>query len=75
MVFYNFLLTYIFLLYNSIYFDIPRDEIENKYAKPPSDFIILDDGSRIHYRDEGNLMVQQSFYYMVLPLLCLVLKN
>ena len=44
----------VFLLYNSIYFDIPRDEIEKKYAKPPSDFIILDDGSRIHYRDEGN---------------------
>ena len=49
-----FFLLIFFLLYNSIYFDIPRDEIENKYAKPPSDFIILDDGSRIHYRDEGN---------------------
>ena len=41
-------------LYNSIYFDVPRNEIVSKYAKGPSEFIKLKDGSLIHIRDEGN---------------------
>lgn len=33
--------------------DIPRHELEAKYATPPSRFISLPDGARIHYRDRG----------------------
>ena len=41
-------------IYNSIYFDIPRNEIVSKHAKGASDFLELADGSKIHFRDEGN---------------------
>ena len=42
------------MIYSGIYIDIPRDELEKKYAKPPSKFLNLPDGTRIHYRDEGS---------------------
>ena len=35
-----------------IYRDLPSDELERKYATPPSQFIEVD-GVRFHYRDEG----------------------
>jgi pimeloyl-ACP methyl ester carboxylesterase len=35
-----------------IYRDIPTDELELKYASPPSQFVEVD-GVRFHYRDEG----------------------
>lgn len=34
--------------------DIPRSALELKYAKPPSEFIMLPDGARAHVRDQGN---------------------
>ena len=48
------LILVIFGLYNSIYFDIPRNDVVSKHAKGNSEFIELDDGSLIHIRDEGN---------------------
>ena len=44
------------LIYSGIYEHRPfsRDELEKKYAKPPSKFLNLPDGTRIHYRDEGS---------------------
>ncbi len=42
------------IIYLGTYFDIPREELEAKYATGASQFLTLDDGSRIHYRDEGN---------------------
>jgi len=33
--------------------DIPRGDLEAKYAKPPSQFIALPDGARAHVRDQG----------------------
>ena len=44
----------IIAIYNSVYFDIPRNEIISKHAKGASDFLELADGSKIHFRDEGN---------------------
>ena len=44
----------IIAIYNSVYFDIPRNEIISKHAKGTSDFLELADGSKIHFRDEGN---------------------
>ena len=41
-------------IYNSIYFDISRNEIISKHAKGSSEFLVLEDGSKIHFRDEGN---------------------
>ena len=41
-------------IYNSIYFDIPRNEIISKHTKGSSEFLELEDGSKIHFRDEGN---------------------
>ena len=41
-------------IYNSVYFDIPKNEIISKHAKGASDFLELADGSKIHFRDEGN---------------------
>jgi hypothetical protein len=41
-------------IYNSVYFDIPKNEIISKYANSASDFLELADGSKIHFRDEGN---------------------
>ena len=43
-----------FVFLSGIYFDIPRTELEGKYAKPPSQFLDLSDKTRIHYRDEGS---------------------
>ena len=42
-------------IYRGTYFDIPREELESKYAIGASGFLIMDDGARIHYRDEGNV--------------------
>jgi pimeloyl-ACP methyl ester carboxylesterase len=33
--------------------DIPRAVLEAKYAGPPSQFVVLRDGARVHYRDRG----------------------
>ena len=33
--------------------DIPRSVLEAKYATPPSQFVVLPDGARVHYRDRG----------------------
>jgi pimeloyl-ACP methyl ester carboxylesterase len=33
--------------------DIPRSTLETKYAKPPSQFVMLPDGARAHVRDQG----------------------
>jgi pimeloyl-ACP methyl ester carboxylesterase len=33
--------------------DIPRSVLEAKYATPPSQFLTLADGARVHYRDQG----------------------
>ena len=41
-------------IYNSVHFDIPKNEIISKHAKGASDFLELADGSKIHFRDEGN---------------------
>lgn len=32
---------------------IPRNVLEAKYATPPSQFVVLADGARVHYRDRG----------------------
>ena len=32
---------------------IPRAVLEAKYATPPSQFVMLPDGARVHYRDRG----------------------
>ena len=44
----------VFLIYSGTYLDIPREELESRYAIGASQFLNLDDGSIIHYRDEGN---------------------
>ncbi|HEY5237854.1 MAG TPA: alpha/beta hydrolase [Rhizomicrobium sp.] len=33
--------------------DIPRGDLEAKYATPPSQFMTLPDGARVHLRDQG----------------------
>src|SRR5579862_7618402 len=33
--------------------DIPRAVLVAKYARPPSEFMTLADGARIHFRDRG----------------------
>ncbi|MDE2181971.1 MAG: alpha/beta hydrolase [Alphaproteobacteria bacterium] len=33
--------------------EIPRAALEAKYATPPSQFAVLADGTRVHYRDRG----------------------
>ena len=33
--------------------DIPRRVLEAKYLAPPSAFVILNDGARVHYRERG----------------------
>lgn len=33
--------------------DIPRATLEAKYATPPSQFVVLSDGARVHYRIRG----------------------
>ena len=42
------------IIYNSVYFDIPKENVIAKHAKGTSEFIELKDGSLIHVRDEGN---------------------
>ena len=42
-------------IYTGVFFDISREELEQKYATGKSQFINLKDGSRIHYRDEGDI--------------------
>ena len=44
-----------FFIYTGVFFDISRDELEMKYASGNSKFINLKNGSRIHYRDEGDI--------------------
>ena len=39
-----------FLLYSP---DIPRSALEGGYATPPSHFLTLADGARVHFRDRG----------------------
>ena len=34
--------------------DLPADVVDAKYVSPASQFLTLDDGARIHFRDEGN---------------------
>jgi hypothetical protein len=34
--------------------DIPAAEAEALYANEASEFIVLENGQRVHYRDEGN---------------------
>ena len=48
------LIVIVYLIYSSIYFDISRKDLEKKYANNLSQFLELKNGSRIHYRDEGN---------------------
>jgi len=48
------LILLIIVIYNSIYLDIPKNEIISKYANESSKFLELSDGSLIHLRDEGN---------------------
>ena len=33
--------------------DLPADVVDAKYVSPASQFLTLDDGARIHFRDEG----------------------
>ena len=49
-----FIIAFLFVLvYSGLYLDIPREELEAKYATGPSQFLDLPDGARIHFRDEG----------------------
>ncbi|MDG1115104.1 MAG: alpha/beta hydrolase [Pseudomonadales bacterium] len=34
--------------------DLPAEAVDAKYTSPTSQFLTLDDGARIHFRDEGN---------------------
>jgi pimeloyl-ACP methyl ester carboxylesterase len=34
--------------------ELPRDALEAKYAAPPSRFLVLPSGARVHYRDQGS---------------------
>jgi len=47
----------VFLLAVAFWFfsgpDIPRAALEAKYASPPSQFLMLPDGARVHVRDRG----------------------
>lgn len=33
--------------------DIPAAELDARYGTPPSQFLVLEDGTRVHFRDEG----------------------
>ena len=35
-------------------FDIPAEEVDALYTNEESEFMVLDNGARVHYRDEGN---------------------
>ncbi len=44
----------LFGIYGAFYQpDIPRTVLEAKYAGAPSQFVVLRDGARVHYRDRG----------------------
>jgi pimeloyl-ACP methyl ester carboxylesterase len=45
----------VMLVYSGTYLDVPRKELEAKYATGSSQFLDLPDGARIHFRDEGKL--------------------
>ena len=51
----SFFILLVIALYSGTYLDIPRDKLEAKYASGASEFLNLKNGSRIHYRDEGDL--------------------
>ena len=44
----------VIFIFSGIHLDIPREELEEKYATGSSQFLDLYDGTRIHFRDEGN---------------------
>ena len=44
----------VIFIFSGIHLDIPREELEEKYATGSSHFLDLSDGTRIHFRDEGN---------------------
>ena len=48
------LILLVFIIYNSVYFEIPTENVIEKHAKGASEFIELKDGWLIHVRDEGN---------------------
>ena len=48
------LLSLAIVVYNSVYFDIPREKVISKHKNEISEFLELSDGSLIHFRDEGN---------------------
>jgi len=35
-------------------FDIPAEEVDALYTNEESEFMVLDNSARVHYRDEGN---------------------
>ncbi len=43
----------VIFIISGIHLDIPREELESRYAKGLSQFLDLPDGTRIHFRDEG----------------------
>ena len=51
----SFFILLVVAVYSGTYLDIPRDKLEAKYASGASKFLDLKNGSRIHYRDEGDL--------------------
>ena len=51
----SFFILLVIAVYSGTYLDIPRDKLEAKYASSASEFLDLKNGSRIHYRDEGDL--------------------
>ena len=51
----SFFILLVIAVYSGTYLDIPRDKLEAKYASGASKFLDLKNGSRIHYRDEGDL--------------------
>ena len=51
----SFFILLVIAVYSGTYLDIPRDKLEAKYANGVSEFLDLKNGSRIHYRDEGDL--------------------
>ena len=51
----SFFILLVIVVYSGTYLDIPRDKLEAKYASGASEFLNLKNGSRIHYRDEGDL--------------------
>ena len=52
---FSFFILLVIAIYSGTYLDIPRDKLEAKYASGASEFLDLKNGSRIHYRDEGDL--------------------